>query len=115
MSMSMIVGSFVVELLNQHFLGVASSSLKELKEISPQLAFRLKILNPVLLLLILLLPAYLFAYLAYPKLTTPSIQSRWVSASFIMAVVFIGGIFAFCGNPWNVEYLHSLAQTEQQW
>ncbi|MBK9483331.1 MAG: CPBP family intramembrane metalloprotease [Bacteroidetes bacterium] len=90
MSMSMIVGSFVVELLNQHFLGVASSSLKELKEISPQLAFRLKILNPVLLLLILLLPAYLFAYLAYPKPATYlGLQSRWVSASFIMAVVLL--------------------------
>ncbi|MBK8145930.1 MAG: hypothetical protein IPK62_13575 [Bacteroidetes bacterium] len=66
MSMSLLLGAYIADLLNQKFLGVSSAALESMTELSPALAFKLKILNPVLLIIMLLLPALLFAYLAYP-------------------------------------------------
>jgi membrane protease YdiL (CAAX protease family) len=66
MSMSLLLGAYIADLLNERYLGVSSAALESMTEISPALAFKLKILNPVLLIIMLLLPGLLFAYLAYP-------------------------------------------------
>lgn len=69
MSMAFLVGSFLAEVLNNKFLGMGAVELSNLKSVSSEVAFKLKLLNPILLIFILMLPALLFAYLAYPSAT----------------------------------------------
>lgn len=96
MFMSLMVGSFAIELLNEKLLGVSASAIENMKEIPPDLAFKLKLLNPVLLVVILLLPAYLFAYLAYPKPAVYLGLKSNVNGSFFgLAILLLAVSFPF--------------------
>ncbi len=90
MSMSFLAGAYIAEFLNEKFLGVSSAALESMTEISPKLAFKLKVLNPILLIIMLLLPAFLFAYLAYPlPRTYLGLQSGVPSPLLLMSLLLL--------------------------
>ena len=90
MSLSFLVGAYLAEILNEKFLGVSTVALESMKEISASLALKLKILNPILLIIILLLPALLFAYLAYPKPAVYlGLQAKSPTTTFLLAMVLL--------------------------
>ncbi len=96
MFMSLMLGSFAIEILNEKLLGVSAAAIEDMKEIPPDLAFKLKLLNPVLLVVILLLPAYLFAYLAYPKPAVYLGLKPNINVSLIgLAVILLAVSFPF--------------------
>lgn len=66
LSMCWLVGGSLVDGLTFKLTGLSSSAVNDLSDYSPQLADRLKLINGILLLITLLIPALLFAYLAYP-------------------------------------------------
>ncbi|MBK7764361.1 MAG: CPBP family intramembrane metalloprotease [Bacteroidetes bacterium] len=67
LSMCWLIGGFLVDLLHVKITGLDAKQISELKQISPSLSTPLKLLNGVLLILLLLLPAAIFSYLAYPN------------------------------------------------
>jgi len=66
-SMSWFLGAFVLEFLNQSLLGYTSEQMQNLKEIPALLQNRFKLTEMLALVVMLLLPAVLFAYLAFPS------------------------------------------------
>lgn len=81
LSMSWLIGGSLVEVLNVKLTGLSTDAINDLKDYTPALADQLKVINGLLLLITLFLPAMLFAYLAYPSplrylgLTLP--EKRW--------------------------------------
>lgn len=65
----MLIGYQVFELLVSHFTGYSLVAIAEIKVPSPQLADQLKVINAVSLAVLYLVPAIVFAYLAYPRPT----------------------------------------------
>lgn len=92
LSMSWLLGGFVIDLLNIKLTGLDSKQISDLKEISPSLSNPLKILNAILLVLLLLVPAVIFSYLAYPKplqylgLQKPAKLIYWLLAIAVLAL-----------------------------
>lgn len=90
MSLSFLVGAYLAEILNEKFLGVSTATLESMTEISPALALKIKILNPILLIIILLLPALLFAYLAYPKPAVYlGLHAKSQASIFLIAMILL--------------------------
>lgn len=58
---------FLIDLLHVKITGLDAKQISELKQIPPSLSTPLKLLNGALLVLLLLLPAAIFSYLAYPN------------------------------------------------
>jgi membrane protease YdiL (CAAX protease family) len=67
MSMSWFVGAFMLEFLNKTILGYSSEAFSKLTEIPAHLSLRFKLVELLAMLIMLFMPAALFAYLAYPK------------------------------------------------
>jgi membrane protease YdiL (CAAX protease family) len=67
LSMSWLVGSYVVNALHESMLGFNPSNPETISQIKPGLANTLKVLEVFGLFIFLGLPALLFSYLAYPK------------------------------------------------
>ncbi len=90
--MSWLLGGHLIELFNQKITGLSADQINALKEIPAGLANQLKIINDLLLAVILLLPACLFAYLAYPEpakylgLTFNVKKHHWLWAITLMAI-----------------------------
>lgn len=91
LSMSWFLGSFIIDFTNQQLMGFTSTQLSELKEIPAELATRFKLAEMTALVVMLLIPAVLFAYLAYPKpaqylkLNFKIRYYHWLFALLIMA------------------------------
>lgn len=66
-SMSWFVGAFMLEFLNKSLLGYSSEAFSKLTEIPAHLNLRFKLVELLAMLIMLFMPAALFAYLAYPK------------------------------------------------
>jgi membrane protease YdiL (CAAX protease family) len=66
-SMSWFVGAFMLEFLNKSLLGYSSEAFSKLTEIPAHLSLRFKLVELLAMLIMLFMPAALFAYLAYPK------------------------------------------------
>ncbi|GBL34903.1 hypothetical protein EMGBS15_04980 [Filimonas sp.] len=92
LSMSWLIGGSLIEMLNTRITGFSSAQINDLKEISPVLANQLKLINTLLLTAILLLPASLFAYLAYPDplnylgLTFSIKKRHWIMGIALMLI-----------------------------
>ena len=67
LSMSWLVGGSLIELLNTKITGLTTAQITNLTDISVAVANQFKLINSLLLVVTLLLPAVLFAYLAYPE------------------------------------------------
>ncbi len=65
-SMCLILGQYASGVVFEKVAGIPLTSILSLNEISPQLAYQIKLLQPFTQVLCLLLPAWLFAYFAYP-------------------------------------------------
>lgn len=92
-SMSMLLGATLFNVLQLKLMGMSTEALLSMSEIPPQAAFKLKIINSVLLVLMLGLPAYLFAYLAYPKplyylglKNNSELSTQWILLSIICII-----------------------------
>ncbi len=98
LSMSWLVGGSLIELFNTQLTGLSSAQITDLKEIPYTLANQLKLINSLLLVVTLLLPAGLFAYLAYPSpskylgLTFNAKRQHWLWGITLMliAIPFTG-------------------------
>lgn len=69
-SMSWLVGAFMLKFLNLSLLGYSSEEFSKLNEIPPHLYIRFKLVEILAMIVMLFMPAALFAYLAYPKPAT---------------------------------------------
>ncbi len=67
LSMSWFVGSFLMTIMNQQLLGISTDTLRGLTEIGDDLAGKIKIVEMLALVIMLLMPAALFSYLAHPR------------------------------------------------
>jgi uncharacterized protein len=67
LSMSFLLGGSIINGLHQKLTGFTPTELETLMDIPAKLANRLKLLNGILLIITMLIPAMLFSYLAYPK------------------------------------------------
>lgn len=67
LSMSWFTGDFVLGWIQESLLGMNAEALQQMKEIPPHLHTPYKLYEAAALLLLLFLPALLFAYLAYPR------------------------------------------------
>ena len=67
LSMSWFTGAFVLGWIQESLLGMNAEALQQLKEIPPHLHIPFKLSEAAALLLLLFLPAILFAYLAFPR------------------------------------------------
>ena len=98
-SMSLFIGSFIIEILTIKMTGIGPVELNEIKTISTDLAAKLKITNAATVLIILLLPALLFAYLAHPSparylnLTFDVKPRHWILAILLIVLsIPVGGM-----------------------
>ncbi len=66
-SFSMLLGGFLLSFLQQKYTGYTQVELSALKVIPDAIILNLKLLEYLAIIIIVLLPALLFAYLAYPK------------------------------------------------
>lgn len=106
-SMSMLLGATLFNVLQLKLMGISTEALLSLPEIPTQAAFKLKIINSVLLIFMLGLPAYLFAYLAYPNplyylgvKNNSTLSSQWL----LLSIACIIAISPF------VSYMEELLQ-----
>jgi|694.fasta_scaffold04350_4 membrane protease YdiL (CAAX protease family) len=67
MSLCILISSFFINLLNEHFLGMSIQEILALKSIPLETGDALQWINIVGLVIALLIPALLFAYLAHPQ------------------------------------------------
>jgi uncharacterized protein len=66
-SLSFLVGTFALEQIHTAWLGFTSLEINDLKEIPPSLSNKLKWTNSFMLLMLLLVPSLIFAYLSFPN------------------------------------------------
>lgn len=106
-SMSMLLGATLFNVLQLKLMGISTEALLSLPEIPAQAAFKLKLINSVLLIFMLGLPAYLFAYLAYPKplyylgvKNNAELKTQWI----LLSIACIIAISPF------VSYMEELLQ-----
>lgn len=56
-----------MNLFNEYYIGVSSQDILTLTNITDDISFKLKVSNSLGLIIVLLFPALIFSYLAYPK------------------------------------------------
>lgn len=94
LSMSFLTGGFFIDKISQAMTGMSSLEFSQLTEMSKELADKMKIINSILLAMVLLLPAFIFAYLAFPSPTKYlGLNSKlnlqfWILGFILFAVAF---------------------------
>jgi membrane protease YdiL (CAAX protease family) len=89
LSMTWFLAALAMEFVNQQLLGYDSATFHELKSIPDTLATPFKLTEIIALLLMLLLPAMLFAYLAYPQPLTYLRADRLAKPSYLLLGICI--------------------------
>ena len=67
LSLSFLLSSYVMSVLSKVLIGITIKEMGDLKTIPAHLSNPLKLFNSIFLFSTLFIPAFLFAYLAYPK------------------------------------------------
>lgn len=97
-SMSWFLGAFILNYVNLQLLGYDSETFRSLKEVPSTLALPFKITELVALLLMLLLPALLFAYLAYPSpLTYLRLDAKMRYGILLLGICILLAALPFTG------------------
>lgn len=90
--MSLMLSPALVDFLHTKIVGISSESLDAMKDIPDQYIVGLKILNSLALVFVLLLPAFLFAYLTHPlpltylKMNKGATIQHWLIALLLIIV-----------------------------
>lgn len=66
LSLNWLLGATLIQPLYEHFTGFSAEQISSMKEYAPSLLYTLRWLAPMINIFFLLLPALIFAYLAYP-------------------------------------------------
>lgn len=95
--MTMLLAPYLIDGLNMALLGMGTEALEGLKEIPHDKITAVKIVNSIAIIIVLLIPSLLFAYLSHPspmaflKLNTPSDLLYW-HVSFVIIVAIMPGV-----------------------
>lgn len=114
-SMTISMGQFVLEFLNNQLLGMTTEEFGNLKEVPQGLAGKFKLTEILAMCYMLLLPAALFAYLSYPKpLEYVRIKIPTKIIYWIMAIVVMTVALPFSGllELWNAKIPFPSSVTE---
>lgn len=107
LSMSFVVGGFAVQSLSKVVTGISLEDMNIMTDMSNEVGEKLKIINAVLLAAVLLLPSFLFAYLAFP---TPvkylGLQSKSNLKYWILAILLFACALPFSSllEQWNGSF-----------
>jgi len=90
----MFIGAYLFELLATQLTGLSLSEINDLKTIPAAMADNIKIINTSALIVTLIIPAFLFAYLAYPSPTTylgltNNVKGAHLALAFVLILVAI--------------------------
>ena len=87
--MGLLLGTYLTEWLNQQLIGLSSSGMAEFKSIPEQYIGAVKWVNAIALIVVILLPAALYAYLSHPQPLQYLKLHRLPGALFILIGVLL--------------------------
>lgn len=82
--MALLLGSFATGILNEQFIGLSSEQMDAMESIPEAYMAKVKWANALSLLLVLLLPAGLYAYLSHPRPLTYLKLNQGISGLYLL-------------------------------
>ena len=107
LSMSFVVGGFAIQQLSKMLTGISLEEMNLMSDMTKEVGDKMKIINAVFLASLLLLPSFLFAYLAYPNPTKYlGLRAKNNALIWISAIVLFACALPFTSllEQWNSHF-----------
>lgn len=107
LSMSLVIGGFVIQQVSEMLTGISLDEMNSMTDMTKEIGDKMKIINAIFLAFLLLLPSFLFAYLAYPS---PSqylgLHSKSSGYIWIWAIILFACALPFTSllEQWNGHF-----------
>lgn len=107
LSMSLVIGGFVIQQVSEMLTGISLEEMNLMSDMTKEVGDKMKIINAIFLAFLLLLPSFLFAYLAYPSPAQYlGLHSKSGGYIWILAILLFACALPFTSllEQWNSHF-----------
>ena len=107
LSMSLVIGGFAIQQISEMLTGISLDEMNSMTDMTKEVGDKMKIINAVFLAFLLLLPSFLFAYLAFPSpVKYLGLKSKTNGYIWIWAIILFACALPFTSllEQWNGDF-----------
>jgi hypothetical protein len=105
--MSLVIGGFAIQQISEMLTGISLDEMNSMTDMTKEVGDKMKIINAVFLAFLLLLPSFLFAYLAFPNpVKYLGLNSKTNGYIWIWAIILFACALPFTSllEQWNGHF-----------